>query len=197
LNPDPIRIRIRNTASWTWLLVHVTIFVRGLDPHIPIIIKLCFIKDGNWKAKKSESGSTKNIFTLFFSVIRESFDKENHEEEGRTGPRLYTTTFVPRIRSRSNKVPPYTSVMDPELFGQVRSGSESDRLYQNLHIFFKWSDSSLITYILPGTVADPDPDLFKETKFSSHRRVNVYCNASNHSIFRKTVFYIKEGLRFS
>jgi hypothetical protein len=44
---------------------------------------------------------------------RESFDKENQEEEGRTGPRLYTTTFLPRIRNRSNKVPPCTSVVDP------------------------------------------------------------------------------------
>jgi hypothetical protein len=101
LNPDPIRIRIRipNTASWTWLLVFL------IAVWIPIyLLILNFIKDSGLKAKP-ESGSTKNILILFF-CYRESFDKENHEEEGRTGPRLYTTTFVPRIRSRSNKVPP-------------------------------------------------------------------------------------------
>jgi hypothetical protein len=57
------------------------------------------------RPKNQSLKSQKNIFTLFF-CYRESFDKENQEEEGRTGPRLYTTTFVPRIRSRSNKVPP-------------------------------------------------------------------------------------------
>jgi hypothetical protein len=97
---------------------------------------LFFIKDGDWKAKP-ESGSTKNIFTLFL-CYRESFDKENQEEEGRTGPRLYTTTFLPRIRSRSNKVPYPTPVLWIRIkhFGKVGCGSGSDLLDQNLHIFF-------------------------------------------------------------
>jgi hypothetical protein len=70
---------------------------------------LFFIKDGDWKAKP-ESGSTKKYLHAFF-CYRESFDKENQEEEGKTGPRLYTTTFLPRIRSRSNKVPYPTPVL--------------------------------------------------------------------------------------
>ncbi len=78
------------------------------------------------RPKKPESGSTKNIFTLFF-CYRESFDKENQEEEGRTGPRLYTTTFVPRIRNRSNKVTPYASVVDPDRSCWIRNFlAESD-----------------------------------------------------------------------
>jgi hypothetical protein len=97
---------------------------------------------------------------------RESFDKENQEEEGTTGPRLYTTTFLPRIRSRSNKVPP-----TPVFWTRIKHGSGSDLLDQNLHIFLQNGPVRLWlpTYFL--SVANPD--LFKETKILYHRRVNV------------------------
>jgi hypothetical protein len=55
---------------------------------------------------------------------------------------------------------------------KVWSGPGSDHLDQNLHIFLNGPNRLwLPTYFF--SVADPDPDLFKEKKISSPRRVNV------------------------
>ncbi len=91
--------------------------------------------------------------------------------------------------------------MDPELFGHVGSGYGSDLLDQNLHIFFKLSDSSLITYIFPqccgsgsGPIQRKKNHLIEKSMFRYR-----YCvwtkKAGNHSIFRKT-FYYKHALDF-
>jgi hypothetical protein len=132
-------------------------------------MKLCFIKDAVWKAKKPESGSTKNIVTLF-SVIGRALTRKIRRERGGRAPASTPPRSCPGLGAGPTR---YRTL-------HQCCGSGSCRIRIRIwphcsefaHFSSKWSSSkySLIAYIFPQCCrSGPIPRKF----FSSRRRVNV------------------------